>query len=65
MVPKNLSQISFCVFLTNWLQNFLLVKEQLLRSRYVYSMYLVDLLACLTKDQQSSTEIYAKITPKL
>ena len=57
-------QISFCVFLTNWLEIFLLVLVQSLRSPYVYTVYLVDLLACLTKYQQSSTEICAKLAPQ-
>ena len=35
-------QISFCVFLM--IRIFLLVLEQLLRSPYVYTVYLVDLL---------------------
>ena len=63
MVPTKMVQISFCAFLTNWLEIFLLVLEQSLRIPYVYTVYLVDLLACLTKYQQSSTEICAKVTP--
>ena len=58
-----MDQISFCVFLTNWLEIILLVLEQLLRSQYVYAVYLADLLACLTKGQ-SSINICAKITPR-
>ena len=73
MVPKKMVQIYFSVFLTNWLDIFLLVLEQSLRSSYIYSVYLVDLLACLTKDQQascltkgqqSSIDICAKTTPR-
>ena len=56
-------QISFCAFLTNRLEIFLVVLEQSLRIPYVYTVYLVDLLACLTKYQQSSIEICAKVTP--
>ena len=62
MVPTKMVQISFCVFLKNRLEIFLLVLEKSLRSRYVYKVYLVDLLARLTKDQQSSIDISAKIT---
>ena len=62
MVPTKMAQIYFCIFLTNWLEIFLLVLEQSLRSPYVYTVYLVDLLAYLTKDQQSSIDICAKIT---
>ena len=64
MVPTKMVQISFCVFLTIWLEIVLPVLEQLLRSPYVYTVYLADLLACLTKDQQSSSDICAKITPR-
>ena len=55
-------EISFCVFLANRLEIFLLVLDQSLRSPYVYTVYLVDLLACLTKYQQSSAEICVKTT---
>ena len=64
MVPTKMVQISFCVFLTIWLEIVLPVLEQLLRSPYVYTVYLADLLACLTKDQQSFSDICAKITPR-
>ena len=64
MVPAKMVQVSFCVFLTIWLEIFLLVLEQLLRSPCVYRVYLVDLLGCLTKDQQSSIDICAKTTPR-
>ena len=50
-----------CVFLTIWLEIFPLVLKQLLRSPYVYTVYLVDLLGCLTKDQQSSIDIVQKL----
>ena len=50
-----------CVFLTTWLEIFPLVLKQLLRSPYVYTVYLVDLLGCLTKDQQSSIDIVQKL----
>ena len=63
MIPKKMVQIYFPVFLANWWDIFLLVLEQSPRSSYVYSVYLVNLLACLTKHQQSSIEICAKITP--
>ena len=46
------------------IRNFLLVLEQLLRSAYVYTVYLVDLLAFLTKDQQFWFDICEKIAPK-
>ena len=55
-------EISFCVFLM--IRIFLLVLEQLLRSPYVYTVYLVDLLVCLTKDQLSSIDICVKSTPR-
>ena len=64
MVPTKMVQVSFCVLLTIWLEIFLLVLEQSLRSPYVYTVYLVDLLACLTKDQQSSIDICAKTTSR-
>ena len=64
MVPTKMVQVSCCVLLTIWLEIFLLVLEQSLRSPYVYTVYLVDLLACLTKDQQSSIDICAKTTPR-
>ena len=54
MVPTKMVQISFCVFLMIWLEIFLFDLEQLLQSPYVYKVYLVDLLACLTKDQPST-----------
>ena len=54
MVPTKMDQISFCVFLMIWLEIFLFDLEQLLQSPYVYKVYLVDLLACLTKDQPST-----------
>ena len=57
-----MAQISVCVFLTNWLEIFLLVLGWLLRIPYIYTVYLVDLLACLTKDQHFSIDICAKIT---
>ena len=61
MIPTKMVFL-FCVFLTNWLEIFLLVLEQSLRGPYVYTPYLVDLLASLTKDQQSSIDICAEIT---
>ena len=64
MIPRKMVQISFCVFLMKWLGIFLLVLEQLLRSPYVYAVYLVDLLASLTKDQQFWIDICEKIPPK-
>ena len=64
VVPTKMVQVSFCVLLTIWLEIFLLVLEQSLRSPYVYTVYLVDLLACLTKDQQSSIDICAKTTSR-
>ena len=65
IVPKKLVPISFCIFLTKWLEIFVLALEQSLWRSYVYLVCLVDLLACLTKDQQSLFDICAKITPKL
>ena len=50
-----------CVFLTIWLEIFPLVLKQLLRSPYVCTVYLVDLLGCLTKYQQSSIDIVQKL----
>ena len=64
MVPTKMVQFSFCLFLTIWLEIFRLALEQSFRSPYVYTVYLVELLACLTKDQQSSIDICAKITPR-
>ena len=64
MVPTKMVQISFCLFLTIWLEIARLVLEQSLRSPYVYTVYLVELLACWTKDQQSSIDICANITPR-
>ena len=64
MVPTKMVQMSFCVFLTKWLKIFLLALEQSLRSPYVYTVYLVDLLGCLTKDHLSSIDICAKIIPR-
>ena len=64
MVPTKMVQISFCVFLTIWLEIVLPVLEQLLRSPYVYTVYLADLLACLTKDQQSSSDILQRLPPE-
>ena len=52
-----------CIF-NDMIRNFLLVLEQLLRSAYVYTVYLVDLLAFLTKDQQFWFDICEKIAPK-
>ena len=64
MVPKKLVPVSFCVFLTKWLEIFLLVLEQSLwRSYATYPVYLVDLLACLTKDQQFSFDVCGKLPP--
>ena len=64
MVPTKMVQISFWVFLTKWLEIFVLVQEQSPRIPYVYTVYLVDLLACLIKGQQSWIDIYAKIIPR-
>ena len=64
MVPTKMAQISFCLSLTIWLEIVLPVLEQLLRSPYVYTVYLADLLACLTKDQQSSSDILQRLPPE-